>query len=180
MRFLMALVLAAVTTLSVACGSTTTPTSALDDDAITIGSFDFPESELLAELYATALEREGFSVDRRFGVGPRELALPALQRGLVELLPEYGGSALNFATGEDAATADANVTHAALVEAMASRGRRPIVSACVGSATSRRTRIGCGSGGPPSAWNGPCASRAYEISTVSSSRGSSGWMRPVS
>jgi osmoprotectant transport system substrate-binding protein len=118
----MALVLAAVTVLSVACGSSPSPTSVVDDDAITIGSFDFPESELLAELYAEALERSGYRVDRRFGVGPRELAEPSLQRGLIELLPEYGGSALNFVTGGDVATADVNATHDALAEAMAERG----------------------------------------------------------
>ena len=70
------------------------------DDAITVGSFDFPESELIAEIYAQALERAGFQVDREFGVGPRELLMPALQQGLVEIVPEYQGSALTFLGGE--------------------------------------------------------------------------------
>ena len=59
--------------LAVACGSGAgpTPSSIVDDDAITIGSFDFPESELLAELYAVALERAGFSGPLRYGTkGP--------------------------------------------------------------------------------------------------------------
>src|SRR5262245_43782790 len=79
-----ALLVATVLLLGTACaGSDPAPTAtALDDDAITIGSFDFPESTLLAELYAQALEGHGFTVDRRFGLGPRELVLPALQRGL--------------------------------------------------------------------------------------------------
>ena len=103
-------------------GGASTPAPVLKDDTITVGSFDFDESELLAELYAVALERVGFRVDRRFGIGPRELAAPALQRGLIELLPEYSGSALDFVTGQDAATADVNATHEALVEAMEARG----------------------------------------------------------
>ena len=124
MRTWTALLLALTTTLPVACGAADAPgrQQALRDDVITIGSFDFPESELLAELYAVALERAGFSVHRDLGIGPRELAGPALERGLIELLPEYSGSALNFVTGEEVATADPNATHEALAEAMASRG----------------------------------------------------------
>src|SRR5215213_3342113 len=56
--------------------------TALGDGTITIGSFAFPESELLAEIYALALEDEGFTVERVFGVGPRELLQPALAEGL--------------------------------------------------------------------------------------------------
>lgn len=103
-------------------GGASTPAPVVNDDSITVGSFDFDESELLAELYAVALERVGFRVDREFGIGPRELVEPAMQRGLIELLPEYSGSALDFATGRDAATADVNATHDALVEAMEARG----------------------------------------------------------
>jgi osmoprotectant transport system substrate-binding protein len=118
--------LLAVALVLSACGVDAAPASiqnrVLDDDAITVGSFDFDESELLAELYAVALERAGFDVDREFRIGPRELVEPALQRGLIELLPEYGGSALDFVTGEQVATADANATHEALVEAMQGRG----------------------------------------------------------
>jgi osmoprotectant transport system substrate-binding protein len=73
--------------------------SVLGDDAITIGSFDFPESELLAEIYAEALTRGGFTIIRSFDLGPRELVMPALQEGLIELVPEYEGSALAFLGG---------------------------------------------------------------------------------
>jgi osmoprotectant transport system substrate-binding protein len=70
--------------------------TALSDDAITVGSFDFPESVLLAEIYSQALESGGFSVERAFGLGPREFVGPALDGGLVELVPEYAGTALAF------------------------------------------------------------------------------------
>jgi osmoprotectant transport system substrate-binding protein len=122
MRFWSGVLVAVSIVFPVACGSSSTSTSSPDDETITIGSFDFSESELLAELYAEALERAGFSVHRDLRIGPREVAEPALQRGLIELLPEYGGSALNFVTGEDVATADPNATHDALVEAMEERG----------------------------------------------------------
>ena len=89
------------------CASTATgvPTAVLSDDAITVASFDFPESELLAEIYAQALERAGFRVERQFDVGPRDLLMPALEQGLVELLPEYQGSALTFLGGRISADA---------------------------------------------------------------------------
>lgn len=90
------------------------------DQAITVGSFNFPESELIAEIYAGALEGAGFTVRRERQVGTRELVLPALQRGLLEVVPEYGGSALTFLGGH--ATADTDETHRLLARALAERG----------------------------------------------------------
>ena len=107
-----------------ACGPDVPPTtSALNDGAITVASFEFPESVVLGEIYAQALEAEGFNVRRQLGIGPRELVEPSLERGLVELVPEYAGSALEFlASGENIATSDEELTHARLVDAFAERG----------------------------------------------------------
>ena len=69
------------------------------DRSVTVGSFDFPESVLLAELYAQSLEAHGVQVRRRFAIGPRELVMPSLERGLVEVVPEYSGSLLGFLRG---------------------------------------------------------------------------------
>ena len=97
--------------------------STLNDDAITVASFEFPESVVLGEIYAQALEAEGFNVKRQLGIGARELVEPSLERGLVELVPEYAGSALEFlASGENIATSDEELTHARLVDAFAERG----------------------------------------------------------
>jgi len=93
--------------------------SALDDDAITVGSFDFAESKVLAEIYSQALESHGFRVVRALGIGPREFVAPSLERGLIEFVPEYAGTATRFLSlgrvspGEDVAR-----THADLVEAL--------------------------------------------------------------
>jgi osmoprotectant transport system substrate-binding protein len=118
-----------VVVLVAACGARNTPapTTALDDDAITVASFNFPESQLLAELYAQALERAGFHVVRSFAIGPRELLMPALQRGLVEVVPEYEGSALAFLGGHP--TADAAGTVDALRGALRDRGVSALVPA---------------------------------------------------
>jgi osmoprotectant transport system substrate-binding protein len=107
---------------SAACGANANdqPTpSALGDDAVTIGSFDFAESVLLGEVYGQALESKGIAVRREFDLGPRELVAPALDQGLVELVPEYAGTALGFfSLGGQQATADAAATHDALVKSL--------------------------------------------------------------
>jgi osmoprotectant transport system substrate-binding protein len=93
--------------------------TALGNDTITIGSFDFPESRLLAEIYGQALRADGFDVVVRDGVGPRELVHPALARGLVELVPEYAGTALEAVSlGESQGAPDVGTTHDALVSAL--------------------------------------------------------------
>lgn len=62
---------------------------------VVVASFDFPESELIAEIYVQALVDAGVPVRREPGLGPRELVQPALQQGLVDLVPEYLGAALS-------------------------------------------------------------------------------------
>ena len=47
--------------------------------SIVVGSGDFPESEIIAEIYAQALQANGFDVGRRMGIGSRETYIPALK-----------------------------------------------------------------------------------------------------
>jgi osmoprotectant transport system substrate-binding protein len=87
----------------------------LSDDQITLASFDFPESELLAQIYGQALEAAGYKVDLALNVGPRELVEPALARGLVEFVPEYAGTAMQFLSrGGPRPTSDQAATYASL------------------------------------------------------------------
>ncbi|WP_374967807.1 ABC transporter substrate-binding protein [Terrabacter sp. BE26] len=64
--------------------------------AVKVGSADFPESALLGEIYAQALEAKGMKVARQFNIGSRETYLKAISGGEVDVLPEYTGSLLNF------------------------------------------------------------------------------------
>jgi osmoprotectant transport system substrate-binding protein len=90
---------------------------------ITVGSFDFPESVLLADLYAGALAAQRFPARVLPDLGPRELVDPALMSGLVQVVPEYSGSALEFiSVGRLSATSDAAATSRALAEQAAGRG----------------------------------------------------------
>ncbi len=75
-----------------------------DGPTVTVASFNFPESVLLAEIYAQALEAQGYPVARQLDLGARELIFPSLQDGELDLLPEYVGSALSTGFGEEASS----------------------------------------------------------------------------
>jgi osmoprotectant transport system substrate-binding protein len=94
----------------------------LRDKVVTVGSFDFAESRLLAEVYSQALEAGDVRVHRAFGLGPREFVAPALAEGLVEFVPEYAGTALRFLSlGTATPGVDVTQTHAALVRTLEGR-----------------------------------------------------------
>jgi osmoprotectant transport system substrate-binding protein len=96
-----------------ACGS-----DADEGPDIVVASFNFPESEILGEIYAQALEGAGYPVTRQLNLGSRELIYPDLLGGSIDLLPEYLGSALMVWFGEQA-PADVASGESALAAAFA-------------------------------------------------------------
>jgi osmoprotectant transport system substrate-binding protein len=111
-------VLMAVALVATACGSGDDADSgAKDGPTITIGSANFSESALVAEIYAQALEADGYPVDRNLNVGSREIYWQALQTGDLGLLPEYTGALLTFLGGTS--SSDGEATYDALVNAAA-------------------------------------------------------------
>jgi osmoprotectant transport system substrate-binding protein len=62
--------------------------------AVAVGSKDFTEQLILGEMYAQILEKQGLSVTRKLGLGGTQVAMEALQRGDIDLYPEYTGTAL--------------------------------------------------------------------------------------
>jgi osmoprotectant transport system substrate-binding protein len=90
---------------------------------ISVGSFDFPESGLLAEIYGQALAAHGFRIRIMPGLGNRELVDPALMSGLIQVVPEYAGSALEFVSlGRLSATSSADATNKALAASVDDAG----------------------------------------------------------
>ncbi len=83
--------------------SDTGATSA-DSGAIVVGSANFPENELLAEIYAAALEDQGVSVTKQLNIGNREAYLAGLEDGSIDLIPEYTGNLTRFLNPEATAT----------------------------------------------------------------------------
>lgn len=97
------------------CGGDEDAADPSADDGMRIASFDFVESELLAELYAQVLESGGTPVVRLGPAGPREVVAPALELDRIDLVPEYLGTA----SGHFGAT---STDVAGLSEAVAPRG----------------------------------------------------------
>ena len=77
-------------------GTAATGGSGPEGGPVTIGSFAFPESEILAEIYSQALEAAGYDVTEQFNIGPRQQTIPALRDGSIDLIPEYNGNLLAF------------------------------------------------------------------------------------
>ncbi len=95
----------------------------LDGVSMTVGSANFPESVLLAEIYAGALETAGADVTVTANIGSREVYFPAIETGEIDLLPEYTNSLLSFILRQDDPEATPDATNvdeqlAALEEAL--------------------------------------------------------------
>jgi osmoprotectant transport system substrate-binding protein len=65
-------------------------------EAIVVGSQDYYSSEIIAEIYAQALESAGYTVDRQFRIGQREAYVPEIEAGSIDLFPEYSGPLLQY------------------------------------------------------------------------------------
>ena len=75
-------------------GSATILPQCAGSSAVRVGSKNFTESVVIAEIYAQALEAAGLRVQRRLNLGSTQIALAALQHGDIDLYPEYTGTAL--------------------------------------------------------------------------------------
>ena len=113
-----AVALLATATLA-ACGGDPTESDAGDSgsDTIVVGSADFSENEIIAEIYAQALEAKDVKVERKLRIGAREAYLPALENGEIDLLPEYTGNLLLY-VDPDATATEAGAVEDALDDAL--------------------------------------------------------------
>lgn len=90
---------------------------------ITVGSTNFYEQEVLAEVFAQMLEANGATVERKFQLGSREIVMPALESGEIDVLVEYAATALEFVNGgAGEATTDPAATSEALGAALEPKG----------------------------------------------------------
>lgn len=86
-----------------------------DGPTITVASFNFPESVILAEIYAQAMSDAGYPVETELNLGARELIFQDIQTGNIDFLPEYVGSSLGVGFGGEP-TADTDETRQKLQE----------------------------------------------------------------
>ena len=98
-RWHLAVLAATLALITAACGSSNPLGGgevSSDLKSLVVGSADFPESKIIAEIYAQALEANGFTVGRQFGIGSRETYIPAVRDHSIDLIPEYTGNLLQY------------------------------------------------------------------------------------
>jgi osmoprotectant transport system substrate-binding protein len=111
--------LALVTT---SCGSTGGPSSsASPKGTITIASFNFSESIILAHIYGGALKNKGYTIVYRDKLGNREIVEPALENGQIDLYPGYAATDLNFVDKRQGVALEAGTDAAANVQKLNAR-----------------------------------------------------------
>ena len=98
-RTMMAAAGAALASLTLAaCGTVESleGRASMDASTIIVGSQDYYSNEILAEVYAQALEGSGFQVERQLRIGQREVYMPEIEAGAIDVFPEYTGNLLQY------------------------------------------------------------------------------------
>jgi osmoprotectant transport system substrate-binding protein len=93
-------------------GSPLTPKAS--KGTVVIGSANFPENELLAEIYSLALSAKGVKVTDKFNIGAREVYYPEVSKGAVSIIPEYNGALLTTSVDTTSTAASTAAVDAAL------------------------------------------------------------------
>ncbi len=78
-------------------------------ETIVVGSQDYYSNEIIAELYAQALEENGYTVERDLRIGQREVYIPEIESGSIDVFPEYTGNLLQYYVPDTAATTSDDV-----------------------------------------------------------------------
>lgn len=109
-----------------ACGVNSDPQGGTESEGteggssgpLTVGSADFPESQIIAEIYAGALSAAGIEADTQLNIGSREIYYQALVDGSVDIIPDYSGNLLLFLDAEATAESAEDIM-SALPDALA-------------------------------------------------------------
>jgi osmoprotectant transport system substrate-binding protein len=81
---------------------------------VVVGSANFPENELLAEIYVLALQGKGVKVTPKFNIGAREVYYPQISKGAISIIPEYNGALLTTSVDTSSTAATTAEVDAAL------------------------------------------------------------------
>lgn len=109
--------------VAAACSTGGDEPTPIEAATVRVGAFNFSESELIAEIYAQALEARDIPVERLGPIGSREVVQPALELGLVDVVPEYAGTMLSFVSlGAIEPTLDSDATVDELRATLGPRG----------------------------------------------------------
>jgi osmoprotectant transport system substrate-binding protein len=87
--------------------------------AVVIGSANFPENEILADIYADVLKGKGVPVTTKLDIGSREIYFKEMENGTLNVFPEYNGALLDYLDPSATASTTQQVD-AALAQALPS------------------------------------------------------------
>ena len=88
-----------------------TSASGASKGSIIVGALNFPESAIIAQIYGQALAGKGYKATFKLNLGSREVVEPALEKGDIDLFPDYAATELEFQNkGKGEATPDAKAT----------------------------------------------------------------------
>lgn len=90
--------------------------------SVTVGSDSFPEAQIVGEMYAQVLENAGYDVERKLDIQSREVRLPAMESGEIDVAPEYVASLLSVLDPEADLEGDAATVAERLVAPLEERG----------------------------------------------------------
>ena len=102
-----------------ACGSSgggkpSNPLGGGASKSVIVGSANFPEDELLATIYAQALQAKGIKVTTKLNIGAREVYYPQIKKGSITIIPEYNGALLTTSVNPNSTAASTAQVDAAL------------------------------------------------------------------
>jgi osmoprotectant transport system substrate-binding protein len=93
--------------------SSSNPLAPSSTGSVVVGSANFPESELLAQIYVDALQGKGIKVTPKFNIGAREVYYPQVVKGAITIIPDYNGALLTTSVDtKSTATSTADVNAA--------------------------------------------------------------------
>ncbi|AXL10818.1 glycine/betaine ABC transporter [Microbacterium foliorum] len=87
-------------------------------DTIVVGSQAYYSNEIIAEIYAQALEGAGFDVEKKLNIGQRDAYMPDVESGAINVFPEYTGSLLEYISDDDVTVTSPDDVYAALQDAL--------------------------------------------------------------
>ena len=128
-RYVLGAIVLAFGLLLGACGSgeddatdTTGAAGGEDKPALTVGSEGFAEAQIVGEMYAQVLEANGYEVDRQLDISARDIRLPAMEEGDIDIAPEYVASLLSVIDPEADLTGDLDELRSTLEPLLAEKG----------------------------------------------------------
>lgn len=120
-RIVLVTLVTLIALIAAACGGAAGPGGGAKP-SIVVASFNFAESQILAEIYGQALEADGYKVEYKHKLGNREIVFPALEKGDINFVPEYLATVLAFTTKSTTKVGDAKQAHGELTTALKPKG----------------------------------------------------------